>query len=262
MRAAAEHLTPVTLELGGKSPAIVAGDADLEVTARRIAWGKHLNAGQTCIAPDYVLVEAPIRDELVRKLGETFASFHPQGSAESHDYARIINGRHLERLAGYLRDHGGTVAHGGDVRAEEKYVEPTVVVDPDPESPLMQDEIFGPILPIITVESVDDAVAFVNERDKPLALYVFSQSDATAQHVIEHTSSGGVCVNHTLMHITPPSLPFGGVGPSGMGAYHGRSGFDVFTHFKSVLKKPARPDPKILYPPYSSLKAKLIRTAL
>lgn len=261
MQAAARHLTPVTLELGGKSPAIVAADADLEVAARRIAWGKHLNAGQTCIAPDYVLVERPIRDELVDMLRASFAAFHPDGSAESADYARIINRRHLDRLKGYLQGHGGTVAHGGDIRADEKYVEPTIVIDPDVESPLMQEEIFGPILPVISVESVDDAVAFVNSREKPLALYVFSKSDATADQVVENTSSGGVCVNHTLMHITPPSLPFGGVGPSGMGAYHGKSGFDVFTHFKSVMKKPSRPDPKILYPPYNALKTRLVKKA-
>jgi aldehyde dehydrogenase (NAD+) len=262
MAAAAEHLTPVTLELGGKSPVIVAADADLEVAARRIAWGKHLNAGQTCIAPDYVLVEAPVRDQLVDKLSASFAEFHPAGSQASADYARIIDERHLGRLRSYLAGHGGKVAHGGEVVEGEKYVEPTIVVDPDPESPVMQDEIFGPILPVMTVESVDDAITFVNERPKPLALYVFSGSNATADDVIDRTSSGGVCVNHTLLHVTPQSLPFGGVGPSGMGAYHGRSGFDVFTHFKSVLRKPTRPDPKILYPPYNALKTKIVKKAV
>jgi aldehyde dehydrogenase (NAD+) len=262
MAAAAKHLTPVTLELGGKSPAIVASDADLDVTAKRLAWGKHLNAGQTCIAPDYVLVESTVRDELVRRLGETFASFHPDGAKESPDFSRIISDGHFERVSGYLDGHGGTVAAGGDTDADQKFVAPTVIVDPDVDSPVMRDEIFGPILPVITVESVDDAIAFVNAREKPLALYVFSGSDDTADRVIETTSSGGVCVNHTLMHITPQSLPFGGVGPSGMGAYHGKAGFDVFSHEKSVLKKPTKLDPPILYPPYTSLKTKLIKKAM
>jgi aldehyde dehydrogenase (NAD+) len=261
MRAAAEHHTPVTLELGGKSPVIVAADADLDVAAKRIAWGKHLNAGQTCIAPDYVLVEAPVRDQLVEKITAAFAAFHPEGSEVSPDYARIINEGHHARLTGLLAGHGGRTAAGGGTDADSKFVEPTIVVDPDPESPLMQEEIFGPILPVITVESVDDAVQFVNGREKPLALYVFTGSESTAHRVVRQTSSGGVCVNHTLMHVTPQSLPFGGVGPSGMGAYHGKSGFDVFTHFKSVLHKPTRPDPSLLYPPYTSFKSRIIKKA-
>jgi aldehyde dehydrogenase (NAD+) len=262
MRAAAEHLTPVTLELGGKSPAIVAADADLDVAARRIAWGKHLNAGQTCIAPDYVLVEATVRDELVDKLADTFDDFHPDGPQASGDFARIINDRHLDRLRGLLDDHGGTVAHGGEVIHGDRYVAPTLVVDPDSTSALMTEEIFGPILPVITVESVDHAIEFVNEREKPLALYLFSGSDATADHVVEATSSGGVCVNHTLMHNVPHTLPFGGVGHSGMGTCHGKAGFDTFTHHKSVLRKPTRPDPSILYPPYSKLKTKLVKKVM
>ena len=262
MEAAARHLTPVTLELGGKSPAIVAADADLDVTARRLVFGKCLNAGQTCIAPDYVLAEASVRDLLVDRIVSTIEEFYGSDPSRSDSYGRIINATHLTRLESYLADHGGTVVTGGAPDAEQRYLGPTVVVDPDPQSTLMQEEIFGPILPVLAVDGVDDAIDFINRRPKPLALYVFSESARTIDDVIARTSSGGVCVNHTLMHILPAELPFGGVGPSGIGAYHGRTGFDTFSHHKSVLQKPARPDPRLLYPPYTALKLKLVRKAL
>ena len=262
MEAAAKHLTPVTLELGGKSPTIVAADADLDVAAHRIVWGKSINAGQTCIAPDYVLADASIRDALVDKMIAALREFYGPDPKASPDFGRIVNGNHLGRLQGLLADHGGTVVVGGEADADQRFLAPTIVVDPDLEAPLMQEEIFGPILPVLAVESIDEAVEFVLDRPKPLALYVFSSSDATVQDVVERTSSGGVCVNHCVLHIAPNELPFGGVGPSGMGSYHGKAGFDTFSHAKSVLYKPQKPDPTLLYPPYTPLKTKIIKTAI
>jgi aldehyde dehydrogenase (NAD+) len=262
MEAAARHLTPVTLELGGKSPTIVAADADLDVAARRIMWGKCLNAGQTCIAPDYVLAEASIRDALVDKMVGVLREFYGPNPRASRDLGRIINTNHLGRLQALLEGSGGTVVVGGEVDPDERYLAPTIVVDPDRDSALMTEEIFGPVLPVLAVESVDDAVDFVLDRPKPLALYVFTGSDAVVDDVLTRTSSGGVCVNHCVLHIAPNELPFGGVGPSGMGAYHGKAGFDTFSHHKSILHKPQRPDPKLLYPPYTGLKAKIVKTAM
>jgi len=262
MEAAAKHLTPVTLELGGKSPTIVAADADLDVAAHRIIWGKSVNAGQTCIAPDYVLADASIRDALVDKMVAALREFYGADPKASPDFGRIVNGNHLGRLQGLLADHGGTVVVGGDADPDQRFLAPTIVVDPDLDAPLMQEEIFGPILPVLSVESIDEAVDFVLDRPKPLALYVFSSSDATVADVVERTSSGGVCVNHCVLHIAPNELPFGGVGPSGMGSYHGKAGFDTFSHAKSVLYKPQKPDPKLMYPPYTPLKTKIIKTAM
>src|SRR3954447_3399222 len=255
MAAAAEHLTPVTLELGGKSPVLVAADADLDVAARRIAWVKLLNSGQTCIAPDYLLVEEPVRDALVTKVGAALERFQ-RGEPPAQ---KIVNARQLDRLRRLLSGHGGKVVLGGRVDADAVAVEPTVVVDPDPDSDLMTEEIFGPVLPVVSVASMDDAVAFVNARPKPLALYVFTGSGETAERVLATTSSGGAVVNHLAMHLLSPQLPFGGVGGSGMGAYHGEWGFQALSHRKSVLAKPARPDPALIYPPYTAVKQKLLR---
>ncbi len=257
MEAAARHLTPVTLELGGKSPAIVADDADLAVTGNRIAWGKCVNAGQTCIAPDYVLTTADQRDALVDSINRAWESFYGPDAAASADFGRIVNERHHRRLVSLL--DGQTVTVGGEHDEADRYLAPTIVIDPDPASPLMTDEIFGPILPIVTVDDVDHAIRFVNERPKPLALYVFSGSDAVVDDVLARTSSGGACVNHTLFHFTPPELPFGGVGPSGMGRYHGRAGFDQLSNLKGVLRKPIRGETTMGYPPYTNLKERLIR---
>ncbi len=262
MEAAATHLTPVTLELGGKSPVLVDDSANIEVTGRRLAWGKWLNAGQTCVAPDYVLVSESRRDELVDAMRGAFAEFSGGDTRGTSDYARIVSERHARRLQGLLTDHGGTVAVGGTAEPEARYIEPTVIVDPDLSSPLMTEEIFGPILAVITIESMDEAVKFVNQRDKPLALYVFADDDAAADRLIDETSSGGSCINHVMLQLTPPKLPFGGVGPSGTGRYHGRSGFETFSNMRSVLRKKSTPDPKILYPPYTRLKERLIRRIL
>ena len=262
MRAAAEHLTPVTLELGGKSPAIVAADADVEVAARRIAWGKFVNSGQTCIAPDYVLVAEPLRDRLVAAIGQSVTDFYGADPHASEDYGRIISDDHFERNSSLIGAEGsGTVAFGGTTDASDRFIAPTVLIDPDPDSDVMTNEIFGPVLPVICVNDVDEAIDFVNSREKPLALYVFTDDDTTAQRTIARTSSGGVGVNGTLLHIGPPDLPFGGVGTSGIGAYHGEAGFETFSHLKSVLDKRIKPDFKIAYPPYTPLKERLIKLA-
>ncbi len=259
MAAAAKHLTPVTLELGGKSPTIVAADADLPVAAKRIAWGKFMNAGQTCIAPDYVLVDESVKDRFVDLLTGAIGDFYGADPKSTKDLGRIVNERHHDRLTGLLKDGGGTVAIGGDADRATKFLAPTVVVDPDLDSGLMNAEIFGPVLPVVSVSSVDEAISFVNARPKPLALYIFSKAKETADRVLERTSSGGACVNHAVVHILPDGLPFGGVGPSGMGSYHGKSGFDVFSHHKSVVRKTTRPDPPLLYPPYGGWREKLVR---
>ena len=262
MEAAAKHLTPVVLELGGKSPTIVTADADLDVAAHRIMWGKFLNAGQTCIAPDYVLVERSVQDALVDKMADTLREYYGATPQHSDSLSRIVSDRHLQRLKGLIESSGGTVVVGGESDDAERYLAPTLVVDPDLDAPIMQEEIFGPVLPIVAVDHLSEALDFINDRPKPLALYLFSESDAAAERVQSETSSGGVCVNHTLLHITPSTVPFGGVGPSGMGAYHGKAGFDAFSHHKTVMTKPTRPDPKLLYPPYTNLKEKIIRKAM
>jgi len=260
MEAAAKHLTPVTLELGGKSPTIVDGDANLDVAARRIAFGKFLNAGQTCIAPDYVLVTREHEQPLVERIGRAIRDFYGPDPESSPDYARIVNDAHFRRLETLLA--GSTPAIGGETRAAERYVAPTILRDVDPDSAVMAEEIFGPILPVLPVADTDEAIRFVNERDRPLALYLFSESGAVQERVLAETSSGGACVNATVLHVALPELPFGGVGPSGMGAYHGKASFDVFSHRKSVLVKSTRVDPKLAYPPYTKGKERLIRRFL
>jgi len=257
--AAAKHLTPTVLELGGKSPTYVHASADLVVAARRIVWGKFFNAGQTCIAPDYVLVDHQIKDALVAQLVSQIGASYGLDPKSSTSFGRIVSSRHLDRLHGLLEAGAGTVATGGHIDAATRYVAPTVTVDPSPDSALMLEEIFGPILPVLGVDGPSEAKAFIGARPKPLALYVFAQRDDVIDDVVATTSSGGVCVNQTLMHLLPPDLPFGGVGDSGMGAYHGKTGFDVFSHRKSVLRKPTTPDLKLLYPPYTSLVEKLVR---
>lgn len=238
MRAAAEHLTPVTLELGGKSPAFVDRDADLDVVAARLAGGKFLNAGQTCVAPDYVLTDPETAAALEPALVRAVEGLYGTDPAQSAEYARIVNERHFDRLTGLL-DSGRVVVGGASDRAE-KYLAPTVLADVAPEAPVMREEIFGPILPIVTVPGLDEAIDFVNDRDKPLALYVFSESDTTRERFAAETSSGGLGHGLPLAHLTVSDLPFGGVGESGMGNYHGRYSIETFSHRKAVLKKPLR----------------------
>jgi aldehyde dehydrogenase (NAD+) len=260
--AAAKHLTPTTLELGGKSPAYVHASADLDVAARRIVWGKFFNAGQTCIAPDYVLADRSVRDALVDRLVASIGEFYGSDPKASASLGRIVNDRHVQRLAGLLDAGVGTVVTGGTVDRDTRYVAPTVAVDPPTEAPVMQEEIFGPILPVLAVDGPGEASAFIGTRPKPLAFYVFGEDDAAVTGTVDAVSAGGVCINQTLMHLIPPDLPFGGVGDSGMGAYHGRAGFDAFSHRKSVLKKATRPDLKLLYPPYKPLVEKLVKRIL
>ena len=264
MRAAAEHLTPVTLELGGKSPAIVSRHANVDVAARRIAWGKFINAGQTCIAPDYVLVEQPVHDQFVAALGKHITEFYGTDPQASPDYTRIVNAPQFHRLEKLL--DSGTVAHGGVTDADTRYISPTVLTGVHADDPVMGEEIFGPILPIIAVDSIDEAIGFVNERsaagDKPLALYTFSESDRENDQVIAEATSGGACVNGTLLHISNPNLPFGGVGESGMGAYHGKFGFDAFSHHRGVHTRSTKLDPSMMYPPYTAKKQKLVRKGM
>jgi aldehyde dehydrogenase (NAD+) len=257
MEAAAKHLTPVTLELGGKSPCIVHEDADIEVAARRIAWGKFVNAGQTCIAPDYVLVHESQEEALVTALEKSVRDFYGDEPKDTPHYARIVNHRHHERLSTLMKD--GTPAFGGELDGEQCYVAPTVLRGADDESSVMQEEIFGPILPIRTIRSIDEAVDFVNAREKPLALYLFTNDPKVEDDVLARTSSGGACVNGTLMHIMDSRMPFGGVGPSGTGAYHGRHTFETFSHRKSVLTRGTRFDPKLMYPPYGRTLTKLVK---
>jgi len=256
MKAAAEHLTSVTLELGGKSPVIVDESASIDEAAKKVAWAKFFNCGQICIAPDYVLAEAPIRDELVDKIRRAVDSFE----AGNPGGKRIVNERHFDRLTTALAATKGTVAIGGGSDPASLKIQPTVVVDPAPDEPLMTDEIFGPILPVVTVQSLDEAITFVNARPKPLAAYLFTKTKSVRERVIKEVPAGGMLVNHLVFHFATHKLPFGGVGPSGMGAYHGKFGFEAFSHRKSVMTKPTRPDvTAMIYPPYTEKAWKLAR---
>ena len=256
LEGAAPTLTPVTLELGGKSPVVITADADLDIAARRIAWVKLMNSGQTCIAPDYVLVERSVRDAFVTKVVDTIRAFREEGGTAG---LRIVNERQFDRLAAYLASTRGVIHAGGVTDRDQLTITPAVVVDPDPDEPLMTDEIFGPILPVLTVDSVTDAIVFVNARPKPLAAYYFTKARDVRKRLLDEISSGGAVVNHVAMHCLVPQLPFGGVGESGTGAYHGKWGFEALSHRKSVLSKPFAPDPQFVYPPYTATALKLMR---
>ncbi|HEY9175661.1 MAG TPA: aldehyde dehydrogenase [Verrucomicrobiae bacterium] len=247
MAAAAKHPTPVTLELGGKCPCIVCADAPLEVTARRIAWGKFMNAGQTCVAPDFVLVDRRIREELVKSLQQAIREFYGENPQQSPDYGRIINRRHFNRLTSLLG--AGHVAHGGQHDAQDLYLAPTLLTDVPPESPVMQEEIFGPILPVLVFDQLDDALALLRDRPTPLALYLFTQDRAAQERMLAEARSGGVCFNDTVVHILGKQLPFGGLGESGLGTYHGKASFDCFTHCRPAVRRSFRFDAKLRYPP-------------
>ena len=257
MEAAAKHLTPVTLELGGKSPCIVDADINLDHAARRIVWGKFINAGQTCIAPDYLLIDRTIKDAFLTKLTEVIREFFGEDPSQSPDLSRIINQRQFDRLTALLGS--GTTVIGGETEPSSRYIAPTVLDNVTWESPVMQDEIFGPILPVLTYERLEDVIDQINARPKPLALYLFSRDQAKHQQVLTETSSGGVCLNDTVLHIGVPGLPFGGVGQSGMGSYHGKATFDTFSHYKSVLKKSLWFDLDWRYAPYKPSKLAQIK---
>lgn len=257
-QAAAKRLIPVTLELGGKSPAFVSANSNLDIAVRRIVWGKFLNAGQTCIAPDYVIVEHSIQDKFIAKLIERINEM--DFNFEKENYVQIINEKNLSRLERLVDNN--KVCFGGTVDKGSRYFEPTLLKGVTFEDEVMQDEIFGPILPIITYEDLDDAVSNVKRLAKPLSCYVFSNSKVEQEKILNELSFGGGAINDTIMHITNSNLPFGGVGNSGIGSYHGKSGFDAFTHYKSVLNKATWLDPDLKYPPYSKKKQKWVRWLL
>ena len=251
MEMAAKHLTPVTLELGGKSPCIVGRGANVEIAARRTAWGKFINAGQTCVAPDYVFVHKNQRAEFVEAVRLTVKRFYGDRPCDSPDYPRIVHREGTERLANLIHA-SGQVVFGGEVNVEERYIAPTVLIDVEADSLIMREEIFGPILPVLTYREIDDVIRFVNKRDKPLALYYFGPK-REAREVLSRTSSGGACVNDTIVHLANPRLPFGGVGMSGVGKYHGKASFELFSNLRSVVKSFTFFDNPFRYAPYKCL---------
>ncbi|HQO81339.1 MAG TPA: aldehyde dehydrogenase [Deltaproteobacteria bacterium] len=248
MESASRFLTPVTLELGGKCPCIVDRNINIDYAARRIAWGKFFNAGQSCVAPDYVLVDSGIRDEFTEALKKTVLGFYGTDPRRNPYYARIINRSHFDRLMGYL-DQGNTVV-GGQALAQELFIAPTVLDGVPPDAPVMQEEIFGPILPLIPFSTFSDALAFVNSRPKPLAAYLFTRDKMKQELVKAETSSGSLCINDAVVQFVSRTLPFGGVGESGMGRYHGRSSFETFSHTKSIVKNTMKFDIPLRYVPY------------
>lgn len=260
MAAAARHLTPVILELGGKSPALVHDGADLGEAARRIAWGKCLNAGQTCTAPDYVLAPRGRLDAFVEAYRAALHAFHGSDAARSPDYGRILNDQHFGRLIGYLGE--GRIVLGGRTDAMDRFIEPTVLVDIQPDARVMSEEIFGPILPLLPYDRWEDALAFVRAREKPLAAYAFARDGRALDRAERSISAGGFCSNDVILQQTAPGLPFGGVGASGLGAYHGRAGFDAFSHAKAVLRRPPRLDSGLRFPPLSESRLRWLRAFL
>ena len=251
MRAAAENLTPVVLELGGKSPVVVDKSANIEIAAKRLAWGKSLNAGQTCIAPDYLLIHREVKEPFIEAFKRAVVELHGEDAQLSKHYVRMVSAKAFERVSGYLKD--GIVRHGGRIDAEDRYIEPTLLDGVSPDSSGMREEIFGPVLPMIEIDSIDQAIEFINDREKPLALYVFA-NDRDAQRVISHTSSGGACINDVIMHIANEHMPFGGVGNSGMGRYHGRDSLYAFSHRRATLNTPTWLDLPFRYMPYKWFK--------
>lgn len=257
MEAAAKHLTPVTLELGGKSPCIVDETADIRLTARRLVWGKYLNAGQTCVAPDYLLVQSGVRDRLIAAMKKEIRRQFGKEPLKNEDYPKIINEKHLERLKNLMRDTG--ILYGGNVSEEQQKMEPTILTGIHGESPVMQEEIFGPILPVLPFDRIEEAISFVNKREKPLALYLFTKDRECERKVLEQVSYGGGCINDTVAHLATKHMPFGGVGNSGMGSYHGKESFLTFSHKKSIMKKALWFDLPVRYQPYRKLSLALLK---
>lgn len=256
MRAAAENLIPVTLELGGKSPTIVDESANIELAAKRIAWGKFINAGQTCIAPDYVYVHVSVAEALKEALAKNIRAFYGVKAYESVDYGRIVSDTHYQRLVKLI--DAQKVFYGGGYKQEERYIEPTILHNVDWSDSVMSEEIFGPILPVLVYEEIDEVIKTIINRPKPLALYLFTESRVIRDEVLSRTSFGGGAINDTISHVATPYLPFGGVGASGMGVYHGRHSFETFSHKRSVIKKSTKLDIKLVFPPYGD-KVKLAR---
>lgn len=257
---AAEHLTPVTLELGGKSPVFVDRGIDIPLAAKRIAWGKLLNCGQTCVAPDYVLVDRSIMGDFIEEYRKAVVSLFGEDVRSNPEYPRLISQSHFDKVVSFLKN--GKIVMGGENDRASRYVAPTLVVSPPLKSPIMQEEIFGPVLPLLPCDSLDDAIKIVNERKKPLQLYIFSQSNTNINRILGQTSAGGVCINDVVVQITNPETPFGGVGESGMGGYHGRYSFDTFSHKKPVMKRSTLIDLPMRYAPYKDLYLKMIKLLL
>ena len=257
MHAAANHLTPVTLELGGKSPCIVDADANIALAAKRIVWGKFLNAGQTCVAPDYLYVHTSVKAPLLEKMKHYIREFYGEDPAASPDYPRIVNEKHFNRIAALM--NCGQIVCGGEKDLAKRYIAPTIIDGVTVNDPVMQEEIFGPVLPVIQFEEIHAVIDFVNSRPRPLALYYFSGSKINKKLLVSRIPAGGMCVNETVTHLINSSMPFGGVGESGMGAYHGKAGFDTFTHYKPVMIKSNLFDIPLRYPPFSDWKLKILR---
>ena len=245
MEAASKHLTPVVLELGGKSPCIIDKDANLAVAAKRVAWGKALNAGQTCIAPDYLMIHEEVKDKFLRLLVKEWKHLLTKDPQKAKHFVRIVNDKALERLIGYLRD--GTIYHGGQYNKAERYLSPTILTEVSPEAAVMQEEIFGPIFPVLTFKQIEEVTEFIAKRERPLALYYFGKK---GDYILRHTISGGTCINDVIMHIVNHDMPFGGVGNSGMGTYHGKESFMTFSHRRSVVSTPTFVDMPFRYMPY------------
>lgn len=250
MEAAAKNLIPVTLELGGKSPVIVDESANIKVAAQRIIWGKTINVGQTCVAPDYVVVNEKVKGELIKELKIQIESFYGKDAAESKDYGRIVNDRHFQRLKNILDKESDKIICGGKVNREKRYIEPTLI-DASWEGAAMEDEIFGPILPIIGYSDLDEVIGKIKRLPKPLALYLFTENYKVEEKVLTEISSGGACINDTITHLANPELPFGGVGNSGIGAYHGRESFTTFSHRRSLVRKTTKINIPIIFPPFN-----------
>lgn len=256
MKAAAEHLSDVTLELGGKSPTIVTDSASIALAARRIIWGKYVNCGQTCVAPDYVLAHHTVKEDLLMAMKAEMEKMYGD-SQNNPAYGRIVNDHHFSRLTNYLSQ--GTVYEGGRFDGEDRWIQPTILTDVDEDAPVMKEEIFGPVLPVLSYRTMEEAVSRIRSMPHPLALYLFSNKQSEQKEVRSRLTFGGMSINDTMVHIANPHLPFGGVGKSGLGSYHGKWGFDAFSHHSAILKKARWPDIPVKYPPHTDWKQKLVR---
>ncbi len=257
--AAARKLIPVTLELGGKSPVIVDDTANIKVASERISFGKFTNAGQTCVAPDYILVQRKVKNDLIKALKKTITEFYGENIEKSPDFGRIVNQKHFNRLNDLIQIHKDNVVFGGNSSKEDLYIEPTLLDNITNDNKIMKEEIFGPILPIITYDNFDEVLEIIQSKSKPLSLYLFSEDENMTHRVVEELSFGGGAINDTLMHLANPNLPFGGVGSSGIGQYHGKYSFDTFSHMKSYTFKSTRLESSLFFPPYKG-KFKYIKT--
>lgn len=260
MEKAAEHLTPVCLELGGKSPCIVDATANIPLAAKRIVFGKYLNLGQTCVAPDYVFVQEEVKDALLSEIERCIRRQFTQKPLENPDYGRIVSQKHYDRLRGLME--GVTIYTGGACRAETLQIEPTVLTDVTPESPVMREEIFGPLLPVLTYRSLSEVTQYVTAHEKPLALYLFTESRQTQREILKTCSFGGGCINDTVIHLATSQMGFGGVGASGIGSYHGKQSFELFSHRRSIVKKSVWMDLPVRYQPYDRWKQRVLRIFL